>query len=62
MPRVSMKPDTLNLENRKFAQTPLRQPSTRVTLDAPGLPEPTVRMSTPLARATSTALGNVPIR
>ena len=26
MPRVSMKPDTLNLENRKFEQTPLKQP------------------------------------
>ncbi|PQA89111.1 hypothetical protein CW354_03965 [Marinicaulis flavus] len=26
MPRVSMKPDTLNVENRKFEQTPLRQP------------------------------------
>lgn len=26
MPRVSMKPDTLNEENRKFAQTPLKQP------------------------------------
>ncbi len=27
MPRVSMKPDTLNIENRKFPQTPLRQPA-----------------------------------
>lgn len=26
MPKVSMKPDTLNLENRKFAQSPLKQP------------------------------------
>lgn len=25
MPRVSMKPDTLNVENRKFDQTPLKQ-------------------------------------
>ena len=34
----------------------------RVTFDAPGLPEPTARMSMPLARAISAALGKVPIR
>jgi hypothetical protein len=34
----------------------------RVTFDAPGLPDPTVRMSMPLARAINAALGNVPIR
>ena len=43
-------------------QMPRFHPSTRVTLDAPGLPEPTCRMSTPLARATHIALGNVPTR
>ena len=41
---------------------PLRQPSARVTLEAPGFPDPTVVMSMPLARATSAALGNVPSR
>ena len=30
--------------------------------DAPGLPEPSWRMSRPPARATSPALGNVPTR
>ena len=31
-----------------------------MTFDAPGLPDPNVAMSTPLARAIRIALGNVP--
>ena len=43
-------------------QGPAFQPSSRTTLDAPGLPEPSVVTSTPPRRATSSALGNVPRR
>ena len=39
---------------------PALQPSSRATFEAPGLPEPSSRMSRPCARATSRALGNVP--
>jgi hypothetical protein len=43
-----------------YTHTPLRQPSARVTFDAPGLPEPNVEMSMPFARAIRIADGNVP--
>ena len=38
------------------------QPMIRATLEAPGLPEPSVVTSCPPARATSIAVGNVPSR
>ena len=41
---------------------PYFQPKARATLLAPGLPDPNVVMSTPLARATTMALGMVPMK
>ena len=41
---------------------PYFQPRRRKVFDAPGFPDPSLVTSTPLRRATTAALGNVPSR